>query len=180
MKRISINLTLVVVSLVLALSVNTSRAADTETDEYKTYELSQFFVNIPSEFVKQEGWSSENNMRLNSEAYNLHDDGEEYSSSATIDVYYVEGNILDINEYAANWQVGVRIADGACDEPIIEGNIVLLHSYYEVGEGMMNNWRFTLINDDGRIAGGMVSYHSDDAKYYENILMPIIQSIQFK
>lgn len=180
MKQLFFNILGVIVLMTCAGTIPATASEDGAQEGYKTYELSEFFVSIPAEFVKQEGWSSETNMRLNSEAYNLRDDGEEYSSSATIDVYYVEGDIPNINEYAANWQIGVRLTDGATDEPIIEGNTVLLHSYYDVDDGTVHNWRFTLINGDGRVAGGMVSYHSSEAKYYEGILRPLIQSIQFK
>ena len=36
------------------------------------------------------------------------------------------------------------------------------------------------INEDGRVAGGTISYYGADAKFYDGIVMPIIQSIQFK
>ena len=161
-----------------ALMTPTARAAADEG--YHTYELSGFTVKVPAEFVKSEGWSSETNLSLNSEAVNLREDGEEYGSSATVNVYDFEGSITDLNEYANNMLWSVKAMDEECEAPIVEGNTVLLRSTSELDEGFMINWRFLVVNEDGRIAGGTISYFSEDAKFYDGIVAPIIQSIQFK
>ena len=149
-------------------------------DGYKTHQLTGFSVGLPAEFVKADGWSSESNLSFNSNAVNVRDDGDEYLSSANINVYDMDGDIEEINEYAQNMVGSAKAMDEVCDEPIVEGNTVILRSTIELDEGYLINWRFNVINENGKVAGGTISYHVGDTKYYEGIVMPIIQSVQFK
>ena len=71
-------------------------------DGYKTHQLTGFSVGLPAEFEKADGWSSESNLSFNSNAVNVRDDGDEYLSSANINVYDMDGDIEEINEYAQN------------------------------------------------------------------------------
>ena len=180
MKKIFVNILMVIACVAIALCANTSHAATATLEGYNTYELSGFTVNIPDEFVKSEGWSTETTMRLGSDKLNMRDDGGEYSSSATIDVYVFDGNVENLNEYAENMKWSVKAMDETCDEPVVEGNTVILRSTSDVGDGFLINWRFLVVNEDGRIAGGTISYRGEEAKYYDDIVTPIIQSIQFK
>lgn len=179
MKRILVNITAAVCAL-MALCPITSQAATPVPEGYKTFELTGFQVSVPAEFNKSEGWSSESNISLNSDAVNLREDGEEYSSSATINAYDMDGSIADLNEYAQNMMWSVKAMDETCDEPVIEGNTVILRSSSDVGDGYLISWRFLVVNTDGKIAGGTISYREEDAQFYEGIVTPIIQSIQFK
>lgn len=149
-------------------------------DGYKTHELTGFSVSLPSEFVKADGWSSESNLSFNSNAINVRDDGDEYLSSANINVYDMDGDIEELNEYVQNMVGSAMAMDEICDEPIVEGNTVILRSRSELDEGFLVYWRFIVINQDGKIAGGTISYYGGDAKFYDGIVTPIIQSIQFK
>jgi hypothetical protein len=149
-------------------------------DGYKTHQLTGFSVSLPSEFVKADGWSSESSLSFNSNAVNVRDDGDEYLSSANINVYDMDGDIEEINDYAQNMVGSAKAMDEVCDEPIIEGNTVILRSISELDEGFVVYWRFIVINQDGKIAGGTISYYGADAKFYDGIVTPIIQSIQFK
>ena len=158
----------------------TNRAFAAVPEGHKTLELSGFYVSVPEEFEKAEGWSSESNMSLNSNATNIRDDGEEYLSSATINVYDMDGSIAELNEYAQNMMWSAKAMDEACDEPVVEGNTAIMRSTSDVGDGYMINWRFLVVNEDGKIAGGTISYRGEDAKFYDGIVTPIIQSIQFK
>ena len=121
-------------------------------------------------------------MSFNSNAVNVRDDGDEYLSSATISVYETETDIedLNLNEVAQNMMWSARAMEEVCDEPIIEVNTVILRSTSDVGDGIVIYWRFIVINEDGKTAGGTISYYGGDAKFYDGIVMPIIQSIQFK
>ncbi len=166
-------------SVAIVLSVG-SKALAAVPESYTTHELTGFCVSLPAEFEKSEGWSSESTLSFNSNAVNVRDDGEEYLSSATINVYDMEGDIENLNEYAQNMMWSIKAMDETCDEPIVEGNTVILHSTSEVGDGYLINWRFIVVNDDGRIAGGTISYRGEETKFYDGIVMPIIQSIQFK
>ena len=155
-------------------------AATAAPEGFKTYELTGFYVSLPDEFNKSEGWSTETTMSFNSDALHEREDGNEYSSSATVNVYDIEGSIENLNEYAQNMMWSVKAMDEECDEPVVEGNTVLLRSTSDVGDGYLINWRFLVVNGDGKTAGGTISYRGEDAKFYDSIVTPIIQSVQFK
>ena len=70
--------------------------------------------------------------------------------------------------------------DETCDEPVIEGNTIILRSTSDVDYGYVIYWRFIVISEDGKTAGGTISYYDGDAKFYDGIVIQIIQSIQFK
>lgn len=163
-----------------ALCSSPIQAATPVSEGHKTIELTGFYVSVPEEFEKSEGWSCESNMSFNSNATNIRDDGEEYLSSATINVYDMDGSIAELNEYAQNMMWSAKAMDETCDEPVVEGNTAILRSTSDVGDGYMINWRFLVVNEDGKIAGGTISYRGEDAKFYDGIVTPIIQSIQFK
>ena len=170
----------VMLCFVMALCPNIIIALTPAPEGYKTFELTGFQVSVPDEFNKSEGWSSESTISLNSDACHVWEDGEEYSSSATINAYDYEGNVTDLNEYAQNMLWSVKAMDETCDEPVVEGNTIILRSTSEVGDGYLINWRFLVVNEDGKIAGGTISYRGEETKFYEGIVIPIIQSIQFK
>ena len=179
MKNIFINFS-IVACFAIALCSFSINAHAAVPEGYKTINFPGFTVSIPGEFEKSEGWSSESQMSFNSNAVNVRDDGDEYLSSATINVYEMEGNIDELNDFAQNMAGSARAMDEVCDEPIIEGNTVILRSTSDVGDGFVIYWRFVVINENGKVAGGTVSYYDGDAKFYDGIVMPIIQSIQFK
>lgn len=177
MKNIIMMTLVASVAMVLCVS---NKAMAAVPDGYKTHELTNYRVSLPAEFVKSDGWSSENNLSFNSNAVNVRDDGDEYLSSANINVYEMEGNIEELNDYAQNMVGSARAMDEICDEPIVEGNTVIVRSKSELDDGYVVYWRYIVINDDGRVAGGTISYYGADAKFYDGIVMPIIESIQFK
>lgn len=180
MKRTLSSIIMAAAIVVTAMWGTPMRAATVVPDGYKTFELAGFSVSVPDEFTKAEGWSTESTLSLNSGAVNVLDDGEEHSSSATINAYEMEGSIDNLNEYAQNMKWSVKAMDEECDEPVVEGNTIILRSTSEVGDGYLISWRFIVVNSDGRIAGGTISYNDVEAKYYDGIVTPIIQSIQFK
>ena len=173
---------IIMVSAILMTTIGGSvgHAAAAVPEGYKTYELTGFCVSLPDEFNKSEGWSTESTMSFNSDASHVWDDGEEYISFATVNVYDVDGTIENIGEYAENMKWSAKAMDETCDDPIVDGNTVLLRSTSEVGDSFMINWRFLVINDNGKAAGGTISYRNEEAKFYDSIVTPIIQSIQFK
>ena len=171
---------LITLAASVAMLSTSSKAIAAVPEGYITHELSSFSVNLPSEFEKSEGWSSESQMSFNSNAINLREDGEEYISSATINVYEMEGNITNLDEYAENMKWSIKAMDETLDDTIVEGNTVIHHSTSDVGDGYLINWRFIVVNEDGRVAGGTISYRGEEANIYDGIVMPIIQSVQFK
>lgn len=172
--------TAIAASVVITLCASSINVLAAVPDGYKTCEFPSFTMNFPAEFSKSEGWSSETQMSFDSNAINLRDDGEEYLSSATITVYETDGDISELNEYAENMTGSAKAMDQVCDEPIIEGNTVILRSTIDTGYGLVVNWRFIVVNENGKTAGGTISYHEGDTKFYEGIVMPIIESIKFK
>ena len=166
--------------VMMALCGSPIHAASAAPEGYKTFELTGFRVSVPVEFNKSEGWSSDSNISLNSDAINQREDGNEYSSSATINAYDIEGSIENLNEYAQNMMWSVKAMDEECDEPVVEGNTVILRSTSDVGDGYLINWRFLVVNEDGKIAGGTISYRGEEANIYDGIVTPVIQSIEFK
>ena len=165
-----------------AMLFTSSKAFAAVPEGYKALDFPGFTVSIPNEFEKSEGWSSESQMSFNSNAVNVRDDGEEYLSSATISLYEMETDMedLNLNEAAQNMMWSAKAMDEVCDEPIVEGNTVILRSTIDTGYGLSVSWRFIVINEDGKTAGGTISYHEGDTKVYHGIVRPIIQSIQFK
>ncbi|MBR5726387.1 MAG: hypothetical protein IKX56_06615 [Muribaculaceae bacterium] len=180
MKKTVHHIIMAAVILVTTIGGSVSHAAAAVPEGYKTFELTGFYVSLPDEFNKSEGWSTETTMSFNSDAVHEWEDGDEYSSFATVNVYDVDGTIENIGEYAENMKWSVKAMDETCDDPIVNGNTVLLRSTSEVGDGYLINWRFLVINENGKTAGGTISYRGEEAKYYDNIVTPIIQSIQFK
>lgn len=181
MKNLFIQITLAA-SVAMALCSSSINAQAAVPEGFKTIDFPSFTVSIPNEFEKSEGWSSESQMSWNSNAVNVRDDGEEYLSSATINVYETESDIedLNMNEYAENMMWSAKAMDEACEEPIVEGNTIILRSTIDTGYGLLVSWRFIVVNEDGKTAGGTISYHEGDAKYYQGNVTPIIQSIHFK
>ena len=181
MKNIFINFSIAACFAIAlcSFSINAHAAAP---EGYKTIDFPSFTVSIPDEFQKSEGWSSESQMSWNSNAVNVRDDGDEYLSSATINVYETETDMedLNLNEVAQNMMWSAKAMEEVCDEPIVEGNTIILRSTIDTGYGFVINWRFIVINEDGKTAGGTISYHEGDTKVYKGIVTPIIQSIQFK
>ena len=176
------NIFLITLAASFAMLFTSSKAFAAVPEGYKTLDFPGFTVSIPNEFEKSEGWSSESQMSFNSNAVNVRDDGDEYLSSATITLYETETDMedLNLNEAAQNMMWSAKAMEEACDEPIVEGNTVMLRSTIDTGYGSLVSWRFIVINEDGKTAGGTISYHEGDTKVYKGIVMPIIQSIQFK
>ena len=181
MKNILLKIT-IAASVAMVLCFNAVNAHAAAPEGYKALDFPGFTVSLPDEFQKSEGWSSESQMSFNSNAVNVRDDGDEYLSSATINLYEMDTDMedLNLNEVGQNMMWSAKAMDEVCDEPIIEGNTVIMRSTIDTGYGFAINWRFIVINEDGKTAGGTISYHEGDAKVYEGIVMPIIQSIQFK
>ncbi len=180
MKNLLLQIT-IAASVAMALCTSTFHVNATVPEGYKTYEVGSFLVSIPAEFMKSEGWSSETQMSFNSNAVNVRDDGEEYLSSVTFNVFETEGDISELNEYAENMKGSAMAMEEKVEEPIIEGNTVIMRSTVDFDENYHYvNWRFVVFGDNGKVAGGTISYHCGDAKFYEGIVTPIIQSIEFK
>lgn len=180
MKNLLFKIT-IAASVVMALCISSFHANATVPEGYKTIQVGSFQVSIPAEFEKSEGWSSESQMSFNSNAVNVRDDGDEYLSSVTFNVYETEGDITELNEYAENMKGSAMAMEEKVEDPIIEGNTIIMRSTVDFDEEYYYvNWRFVVFGENGKVAGGTISYHCGDAKFYDGIVTPIIQSIEFK
>ena len=123
------------------------------------------------------------------------DEHRRYALQMCYNCGYIEGRMADVkkketnfahlknlnmNEAAQNMMWSAKAMEEVCDEPIVEGNTIMLRSTIDTGYGLLVSWRFVVINEDGKTAGGTISYHEGDTKVYQGNVMPIIQSIQFK
>lgn len=149
-------------------------------DGYKTHEFSHFFVSVPDEFSHdgENDYGESTSVRFYSEAMVKHDDGEEYSSSATIDCGFMTGGSTpsQIKETATNLKLGREATGDTCDEPIIDGNTILMRTYYD---GVIT-WRWWIVSDSGNNIAGNICYPETEAKYYDGMAQKIVKTIKFK
>ncbi len=155
-------------------------------DGYKTYEFAHFTMSVPEEFTpgEEQDYGGPTNVRYTSEKMLMHDDGDEYTSSATIDCGYAgaEGaTTSQIKEVATNLKLSQEAAGETCDEPVIDGNIVLMRHYNDSGDGYkMITWRWWILTDSGKGISGNINYPETEAKYYDGLAQKIVKTIRFK
>ena len=179
MKKIIINVT-IAASVALALCTSTIHANAAAPEGYKTHDLVGFTVSLPAEFEKSDGWSTDTNKSFNSNAVNVRDDGDEYLSSATINVFETDVELGDLNEYAENMTWSIKAMEETVVETTVEDNTMIMRTTSEIDNGHVVYWHFLVIGGNGKAAGGTISYYEGDAKFYDSIVNPIIQSIKFK
>lgn len=176
--------------LVASCGNKNEKAAATEGAEaevvvpegYKTHEFAHFTISVPEEFTTSYDASSDN-VRFESEAMLKHDDGDEYSSGAYIDCSFGTGGAtpLQIKEVATNLKLGQEATGEICDEPTIDGNIILMRHYYNNEDGgyKVITWRWWIIGEDGKFIAGDIYYPDSEAKYYDGVARKIVKTIKF-
>ena len=105
-------------------------------DGYKTHEFANFTISLPEEFTTSYDASSDN-VTFSSEATLKLDNGEEVSSSANVNCGFMTDGAkpAQIKETAATMKASQEASGETCDEPIIDGNIILMRHWYDPGEG---------------------------------------------
>lgn len=150
---------------------------------FKTYEFDNFSISVPEEFTTGDEPGS-HNVRFSSEAMVKHDDGEEYSSGAYIDCSFMtEGaTTAQIEETATNLKLGQEAAGEICNEPIIDGNIILMRHYHDNEDGSYKviTWRWWIVSEDGKNIAGDIYYPDTEAKYYDDVAKKIVKTIKMK
>lgn len=152
---------------------------------FKTYEFANFSISVPEEFTpgEEQDYGGTINVRFASEKMVKHEDGQEYSSSATIDCGYVADGSTpsQIKEVASTMKLSQEAAGETCDEPIIDGNTILMRHYIDSGEGnKVITWRWWILSDSGKSVGGNISYSDAESKYYDGIAQQIVKTIKMK
>lgn len=191
MKQFFLSFALVASVVLLATSADTCRAAvptsdnlmeDVLPEDFQVFATPYFTISCPKEFQKSDMELGDEYLMLKTERLVFHEDGDEYTSSAQINVNYSTGGPTpnQIGEYAANFKASRKALEETCDDLIIDGNLVILRTYDGDDDYCTVNNFFTLIGKDGACIFGIISYDQADAHAYEDFVMPIIRSAKFK
>lgn len=194
MKKLFLSLAIVAAGLLVAScgskgsSSNGSGSAETEVvvpDGYKTYEFTNFSISVPEEFTpgEEQNYGGSTTVRFTSEKMLKHDDGDEYSSSAYIDCGFMPGGATpsQIKETAQNLKLGQEATGETCDEPTIDGNIILMRHYYTNDDGSkVITWRWWIVSEDGKNITGDIYYDGTESKYYDDVAKKIVKTIKMK
>jgi len=191
MKRFFLSFAAVVAAVLLITGANECRAAETSCEklmadvlpeDFQVFATPYFTISCPKEFQKSDMELGDEYLMLKTERLVQHEDGDEYTSSAQINVNYSTGGPTpnQIGEYAANFKASRKALEETCDEPVIDGNLVILRTYDGDEDYCTVNNFFTLIGKDGACIFGIISYDQADAHAYEDCVMPIIRSAKFK
>ena len=159
-----------------------TEAEATVPDGFKTHEFAHFSIALPDEFTTGSDASSDN-ATFSSEATLTLENGEEVSSSANINCGFMSGGATpaQIKETAATLKASQEATGETCDEPIIDGNIILMRHWYDPGEGYkVITWRWWIVSDDGKNVAGNIYYPDTQAKYYDGMAQKIVKSIKIK
>jgi len=158
----------------------TEQAAGAEG--FKTHEFNNFSISVPEEFTTSSDASSDFTS-FSSEATLKLDNGEETTSSAHIDASFMSDGAkpAQAKETAATMKSSQEAAGETCDEPVIDGNIILMRHYHDSGEGYkVITWRWWIVSEDGKNVAGNIYYPETQAKYYDAIVTPMVKSIKIK
>ena len=168
-----------------APAAEASEGQQTETaapDGFKTHEFANFSISVPEEFTTSSDASSDI-VSFSSEATLKLDNGEETSSSANIDVSLMtDGAKPDqVKETAATMKASQEASGETCDEPVIDGNVILMRHFHDSGDGYkVITWRWWIVSEDGRNVAGNIYYPDTQAKFYDPIVTPMVKSIKMK
>lgn len=148
---------------------------------YKIHEFAHFTISVPEEFTTSDEMNSDI-VRFSSEASNKWDDGNEHSSTATIDSYFmVDSSTSDIKTIANTMKLSEEAKGETCEKPEIDGNIITMRSYHSLDEGgKFITQRFWIVGKDGKHVGGNLSYNEKESKFYDAAFFSIVQSVKIK
>ena len=165
-----------------------AEAAEQETavpEGYKTHEFAHFTISLPEEFTTsgEQDYGVSTSVRFDSEATLMLDGDEETLSSATIDCGFMSDGAKpsQIKETAQNLKLGQEAAGETCDEPVIDGNIILMRHYHDNGDGQKGiTWQWWIVSESGNNISGNIFYPESQAKYYDGMAQKIVKTIKFK
>lgn len=86
-----------------------------------------------------------------------------------------------VKETAATMKASQEASGETCDEPVIEGNVILMRHFHDSGDGYkVITWRWWIVSEDGRNVAGNIYYPDTQAKFYDPIVTPMVKSIKMK
>lgn len=151
-------------------------------DGFKTHEFAHFSISLPEEFTTSYDATSDN-VTFESGAMLKLDNEEETSSSANVNCGFMAGGATpaQIKETASTMKASQEATGETCDEPIIDGNIILMRHWYDPGEGYkVITWRWWIVSESGDNIAGNIYYPDTQAKYYDGLAQKIVKTIKFK
>ena len=187
MKKVFFSLAIMAMGLLMASCGNKAEANNNGDQDgvpaegYKTYEFTNFSVSVPEEF-KTSYEASSDMARFDSDAKHTLDDGEEVSSSATIDVgFLADGATPDkVKETATTMKFSQEATGETCEEPVIDGNIILMRQYGVADDVKYITERWWIVSESGKNISGNIFYPEKEAKFYEGVGAKIAKSIKIK
>ena len=154
-------------------------------DGFKTHEFAHFTISLPEEFTTtgEQDYGGTTTVRFDSEAPLKLENGEETTSSATIDCGFMSDGAkpANIKETAATMKASQEAAGETCDEPKIDGNVILMRHFHELDEGDKGvTWRWWIVSESGANVSGNIFFPESQAKVYEPLVEQIVKSIKLK
>ena len=171
-------------------NANSQSAEAVVPEGYQTYETSNFSISVPKDFKKTDLSNDNDHLQFDAETLLKHSDGDEYTSSIKVDAAFntgwstdLMGNAFNMKDYANNLKMMREQQNEICEEPVIEGNTMILRTHYNTGDSdneyQFNNIWFTVVDGDKGV-GGTISYVQEEADTYDSVVMPIVKSIKIK
>lgn len=154
-------------------------------DGFKTHEFAYYTISVPEEFTTsgESDYGGTTTVRFDSGATLKLDDGTETSSSATIDCSSMSDGAkpAQIKETASTMKASQEAAGETCDEPVIDGNTILMRHYHDIGDGQKGiTWRWWIVSESGVNVSGNIFYPEAQAKSYDGVAQKIVKSIKIK
>lgn len=152
---------------------------------YKTHEFAHYSISVPEEFATsgESDYGGTTTVRFSSESMLKLDDGTEVSSSATIDCGSTSDGAkpAQVSETASTMKASQEAAGETCDEPVIDGNIILMRHCHDIGDGQKGiTWRWWIVSESGVNVSGNIFYPETQSKYYDGVAEKIVKTIRIK
>ena len=131
-------------------------------DGFKTHEFAHFTISLPEEFTTtgEQDYGGTTTVRFDSEAPLKLENGEETTSSATIDCGFMSDGAKPAN---------------------IDGNVIMMRHFHELDEGDKGvTWRWWIVSESGGNVSGNIFFPESQAKVYEPLVEHIVKSIKLK
>ena len=150
-------------------------------DGFKTHEFAHFAISLPQEF-KTSYEAESDNVTFDSDSIYTLEDGTEVSSSANVNCGFMTGGATpsQVKETAQNLKLGQEATGETCDEPKIDGNIILMRHWYQNDDEKVITWRWWIVSESGNNIAGNIYFPESQAKLYEPYVEAIVKSIKFK
>lgn len=154
-------------------------------DGFKTHEFAHYSISVPEEFTTsgESDYGGTTTVRFSSESMLKLDDGAEVSSSATIDCGSMSEGATpaQAKETAATMKASQEAAGETCDEPVIDGNIIMMRHYHDIGDGQKGiTWRWWIVSENGVNVSGNIFYPETQSKFYDGVAEKIAKSVRIK